>query len=50
MCIRDSVHIIPTNGGFENEALYLEMIRLGVHIHAPNDWTVLQEGDAIIGF
>lgn len=44
------VHIIPTNDGFQNEALYLEMLGLGVHIHAPNDWSVLEEGDAIIGF
>lgn len=44
------VHIIPTNDGFQNEILYLDMVRLGVHIHAPNDWSVLEEGDAIIGF
>ena len=44
------VHIIPTNDGFQNEALYLEMVGLGVHIHAPNDWSALEEGDAIIGF
>lgn len=44
------VHIIPTNNGFENEALYLEMLQRGVHIHAPSDWTVLNEDDAIISF
>lgn len=44
------VHIIPTGDGSKNEDLYLEMIKLGVHIHAPNDWTVLEEGDPIIGF
>ena len=45
-----SVHIIPTNDGFQNESLYLEMIKKGVRIHAPNDWTVLNEGDVIMGF
>lgn len=44
------VHLIPTNDGFKNEALYLEMIRRGVHIHAPNDWTAVQEGDPVLGF
>lgn len=31
------VHLIPTNGGFQQEDLYLEMVRRRVHIHAPND-------------
>lgn len=44
------VHLIPTSDGFENEALYLEMVKRGVTIHAPNDWTVLEEGDAVLGF
>lgn len=44
------VNLIPTNGGAQNESLYLDMVRHGVHIHAPNDWTVLQPDDAIIGF
>ncbi len=44
------VHLIPTNDGFQNEALYLEMLQRGVAIHAPNDWSILEEGDAVIGF
>lgn len=44
------IHLIPTGDGFQNEALYLDMVKRGVHIHAPNDWTVLEEGDPIIGF
>ena len=35
------VHIIPTNDGFQNEILYLDMVRLGVHIHAPNDLSLI---------
>lgn len=44
------VHIIPTQMGAQYEALYPEMISLGVIIHAPNDWTCLEEGDPIMGF
>lgn len=44
------VHLIPTDDGFQNEGLYLEMLKRGVHIHAPNDWTVVNEGDPVIGF
>ncbi len=44
------IHIIPTQTGVENEALYHEMLSLGVLIHAPNDWTCLTEDDPIIAF
>lgn len=44
------INIIPTGDGFRNEPLYRELIGMGVHIHAPNDWTVLSPGDPILGF
>ena len=44
------VHMLPTNNGIGDEKLYLEMLRLGVRLHAPNDWSVLNEGEAIISF
>lgn len=44
------VHLIPTGDGYRNERLYLEMVKLGVIIHASGDWTVLEPDDAILGF
>ncbi|MFI3244276.1 MAG: glycosyltransferase [Akkermansia sp.] len=44
------VHLIPTQSGFENEPLYLELVSQGVFIHAPNDFTCLSQGDPILGF
>lgn len=44
------VHLIPTNPCIQDNPLWLEMIRMGVHIHATNDWSVIEEGDPIIGF
>lgn len=44
------VHLIPTNGGFQQEALYLDMVKRGVHIHAPDDWSMLTAEDVVMGF
>jgi len=44
------LHIIPSTSGYEAEALYHDLINKGVIIHAPKDWSVLNEGDPIIGF
>lgn len=44
------VHLIPTNDGYRREPLYLEMIERGVHVHAPNDWSVVERGDPVLGF
>ncbi len=44
------VHLIPTGDGFYEEGLYLEMVRRGVVIHAPGDWSVLEPEDPIMGF
>ncbi len=44
------IHLIPCYMGYEHEPLYHEMLALGVIIHAPNDWSVLQQDDAIMGF
>lgn len=44
-----NVHLIPT-WDVQNAPLYEEMKSLGVYIHAPNDWSMLQACDPIIGF
>lgn len=44
------VHLIPTNGGFQKEAFYLDMVKRGVHIHAPDDWSMLTAEDVVVGF
>jgi len=44
------VHIIPTNHGYRNEALYGEMIERGVHIYSMNDWAAIEAGDPVFGF
>lgn len=44
------VHLIPTGDGFYHEELYLELVRRGVVIHAPGDWSVLEPGDPVLGF
>ena len=44
------VHIIPTNHGYRNEALYEEMIERGVHIYSMNDWAAIETGDPVFGF
>lgn len=44
------VHLIPTGDGFYPEGLYLELVRLGVVIHAQEDWSVLEPGDPVLGF
>lgn len=43
------VHLIPNWPPF-NEPLYLEMAEAGVIIHDPNDFTVLEAGDPVLGF
>jgi hypothetical protein len=44
------VHIIAGDAGYPNEPLYPEMLQLGVKIHPPGAWDVLQPGDPILGF
>lgn len=44
------VHLIPSQDGYLNEPLYPDMIKLGVIVHTPNDWSVLEQGDPVIGF
>lgn len=44
------VHLIPTWENVSREPLYMEMISRGVHIHAMNDWSVVEPGDPVIGF
>ena len=44
------VHLIPTNAGYPGEPLYHEMLRLGVIIHAADEWTAIQAGDPVLGF
>lgn len=43
------VHLIPPWDCFR-EALYEDMVRLGVVIHAPCDWSCLEPGDPVLGF
>lgn len=43
------VHLIPPWDCLR-EPLYEDMVKLGVVIHAPCDWTCLEEGDPILGF
>ena len=44
------VNIIPTHSGYKNEELYGEMINIGVTVHKEHDFSVLKEGDPILGF
>ena len=44
------IHIIPTNPGYQQEALYAEMLDRGVVVHAMNDWNAIEESDPVIGF
>ena len=44
------VHLIPTGDSFYPEGLYVELLRLGVVIHAADDWTALEPGDPVMGF
>lgn len=44
------VHLIPTGTWFQSEDMMLEMLRLGVVVHAPNDWSVIERGDPVMGF
>lgn len=43
------VHLIPP-GDCLREPLYEDMVKLGVVIHAPCDWTCLEPGDPVLGF
>lgn len=43
------VHLIPT-WPVENEPLYPEMLQRGVIVHKPHEWSVIQEGDPVLGF
>lgn len=43
------VHLIPS-WDCHGEALYGEMVSLGVRLHAPLDWSCLQPGDPVLGF
>ena len=44
------IHLIPTNPGYAQEALYKEMIDLGVTVHPMNDWGAINPGDPVLGF
>lgn len=43
------VHLIPSGDCFR-EPLYEDMVRMGVVVHAPCDWTCLEQGDPVLGF
>ncbi len=43
------VHLIPA-WDVCGEAIYPEMISRGVHVHAPNDWSMVEAGDPVLGF
>lgn len=44
------IHIIPTMFGVENEPLYQEMLDLGITIHKPHAFHVMQPEDCLINF
>lgn len=44
------VHIIPTNPGYRQEALYKEMIERGVTVHEMNDWGAIERGYPVLSF
>lgn len=44
------LHIIPTSPGYESEALYQEMLSLGVKYHEALDFTSILPSDAVINF
>lgn len=43
------VHLVPNWPSF-HEPLYLEMLDRGVIVHDPNDFSMLERGDPILGF
>lgn len=43
------VHLIPTHD-VRHEPLLPDLLRLGVHVHAPFDWNVIRPGDPVLGF
>lgn len=44
------VHIIPTNAGYKNEPLFLEMLSIGVKIHNFNEFQAIQKYSPVMGF
>jgi len=44
------LHIIPTQKGYKNEPLYLEMVNLGITIHEDLDFSAITQDDAVINF
>jgi hypothetical protein len=44
------VHIIPTNAGYRHEALYPELIAVGVVIHEENEFSAIERDTPVFGF
>lgn len=44
------IHIIPSHEGYKNEALYLDMLKLGVKIHSVDDLSSVSKGDPVLGY
>jgi Glycosyl transferases group 1 len=44
------VHIIPTNAGYKGEALYGEMLAMGVVVHDHDEFSVIERDAPVFGF
>jgi len=44
------VHLIPSNTGYQHEALYEEVVDRGVIVHEMNDWDAIKPSDPVFGF
>ncbi|MEM9419938.1 MAG: glycosyltransferase [Planctomycetota bacterium] len=45
-----SIHLIPSDPGYRNEALYPEMIERGVTVHEADDFDAILPGAPVLGF
>ena len=45
-----SIHLIPSDRGYRNEALYPEMLDRGVTVHEADDFDAITPGSPVLGF
>ena len=45
-----NIHLIPSDPGYRNEALYPEMIERGVTVHEADDFNAILPGAPVLGF
>lgn len=47
---RLAMHVIPTGDGFRQESMLLELVSLGMTVHASDIWSILEAQDVVIAF